>query len=60
MGLAQPLPAVAICPYFGKDMLSKGQAKKTAKGMQRRTGENISAYKCRTCGKWHVGQRRNF
>jgi hypothetical protein len=44
---------------------SRGQAKKgfasredavaSARSMSKRDGEELSAYRCDTCGKWHLG-----
>lgn len=51
-----------FCPLSGKALLTKSQAKSTAKRQARRGGAsvNLTAYKCRTCGGWHVGNRRTF
>lgn len=47
----------ATCSCLGKQALSPGLAQKIA-ARQRRTGKGSSnAYRCRTCGQWHVGAR---
>ena len=61
MGLRiDPTNAMPFCIKQGKAMLSKGQAKSTAKRMARvhRNDGTLDAYKCSTCGKWHVGNRK--
>ena len=58
MGLKQdPVSGSGSCPVSGKAMLNRSEAKSLAK--RARTGNPV-AYKCRTCGKWHVGNQRKF
>jgi hypothetical protein len=38
-----------------KAYASREEAQAQAQRMQQRDGESMSAYKCGTCDKWHVG-----
>jgi hypothetical protein len=58
MGLSEDPRASAICPATGKDRLTRGEAKSLAKRWHPRDGGNVSAYKCRACKGWHVGNKR--
>jgi hypothetical protein len=60
MGLRQDHHAERFCPISGKAMLTKGQAKSLAKRKHKYGTVNMVAYKCRTCGAWHTGNRRHF
>lgn len=40
-----------------KHPLTRTRAQKIANRMRRKRGQPIQAYKCRTCKKWHVGNR---
>lgn len=37
----------------GKEIFKADVAKQVAERMRRR-GKSVTAYKCRTCGEWHV------
>lgn len=41
----------------GKDGMPASVAKQTAKRMRNKYKANVSAYRCRACGQWHVGGR---
>lgn len=49
-----------ICTRTGKAMYSRSSAKSTAKRLQQKTKDNITAYRCPHCMKWHVGTKRKF
>jgi hypothetical protein len=59
MGLKQDPHGDEFCPISGKVRLTKSQAKSMAKRQKRGTW-NLQAYRCRTCGGWHVGNVRRF
>lgn len=47
------------CPFSGKPFMTAIVAKGIAKRIRAdKGGEKLSAYKCRHCGKWHVGTDR--
>lgn len=57
MGLKETPRAKVLCPVTGKERLTKGTAKSTAKRM--RGGYlNLHAYRCPDCKGWHVGNLR--
>ena len=41
---------------LGKEALSGGVAKKIANRMRHRGSNGPHAYRCRLCGRWHVGR----
>ena len=48
-----------LCAYSGKPFLSATVAKGIAGRLRRdKGGEALSAYRCWSCGKWHVGTDR--
>lgn len=53
-----PIEGGSICPHAGKESLPKGRAKSLAKRQERMGGNFCHAYKCLSCGGWHVGGRR--
>jgi ribosomal protein L32 len=58
VGLSVDPRADVICERTAKAVCTKSQAKSQAKRMQRKTGDNITAYHCLACGHWHVGMLR--
>lgn len=60
MGLSHDPPASkrTFCLPSGKERLSRGEAKSTAK--RQRGAGNLQAYKCDACKGWHVGNQRRF
>jgi hypothetical protein len=59
MGLKHDLnPHAVICQVSGKERLTKGEAKSAAKRVKSRRYGNISAYRCRACHGWHIGNRQ--
>lgn len=61
MGLpgVDPVPKGSeICWAVGKYKMSRGQAKKTARRMQKREKVLMNEYLCPGCGYWHVGKVR--
>jgi hypothetical protein len=61
MGLSRAPDADTICDISGKARLTKGAAKSLAKAAaKRRDKGNITAYRCRACGGWHIGNVRKF
>jgi len=59
VGLKCDPPGRDICPASGKERLTKGVAKSTAKRGRGRS-VNLQAYRCQACGGWHVGNLRRF
>lgn len=58
MGLREPPRARDLCPVSGKERLTRGKAKSLAKRL--RGDVNLHAYECRSCGGWHVGNKRRI
>jgi hypothetical protein len=44
----------------GKEALDGGRAKLVAQAMRRRGDNNVAAYRCTDCRKWHVGSSPKF
>lgn len=54
----QPKIGTGICWAGGKDKLTRSQAKSLAK--RAHWNGRLDAYLCRHCGRWHVGNRREW
>lgn len=47
-----------ICAEKGKAILGRAEAKRVAKRQSKRSGDNVTAFKCPSCEGYHVGRPR--
>ena len=48
--------ARVLCPRTGKKMFPSPRAAETRrKTLKRKRNERLASYRCRHCGRWHLG-----